>query len=94
MIKSFSDRTWAKKGAIFLSVVFLWVLVADEHYAGLIREEQNCIVSLLNKTGAKSPYELDELVGYQYVNCLVEYREWGVLERLFVFPGKLIRADR
>lgn len=94
MIKSLANRGWVKKGAIFLSVVFLWVVVADEYYAGLIRGEQNCIVSLMNKTGAQYPDELNELVGYQYINCLVEYREWGVLERLFVFPAKLVRARR
>lgn len=71
--------------------MILWAVLADEHYAGLIRAEHECISKLMDKTGAEHPWELEDLAKYQYRNCRIYHREWGMLERFFVMPVSLYR---
>lgn len=74
-----------------MTVIVLWVVLADEYYAGLIRTEHECISSLISKTGAEHKWELEDLAEYQYRNCQIQYREQGMLERFFVLPVSLYR---
>ena len=39
-----------------LAVLAVWILLADERYASLLRTEKDCISALMQKTGAE--YEL------------------------------------
>lgn len=91
MIKSVVNRGWAIRAAILLTVTILWAVLADEHYAGLIRSEHECISNLMDKTGAEHHWDLEYLANYQYRNCQIYHREWGMLERFFVMPASLYR---
>lgn len=84
-------RSQLKRLAIAAFLGLAWTAIADEHYATLIRAEHECIASLIGKTGAEHPWELEDLAKYQYRNCQIHHREWGILERFFVMPVNLYR---
>jgi len=74
-----------------LVLPLLWIALGDEHYASLLRDEQKCLSSLVAKAGVDNPYDLLTLNPYEYTVCKVLHREWGMLERAFVYPAYLIR---
>ena len=77
--------------AVLLAGIAVWVLMADERYASLLRTEKECISALMEKTGAEYAQELLYLAGYQYKVCRISDREWGALEKTFVYPARIIR---
>lgn len=91
MIGLFENRRIARWCAVLLAVLAVWVLIADERYASLLRTEKECISALMQKTGAEFPQELLGLARYQYRACRLSDREWGVLEKVFVYPARIIR---
>ncbi len=74
-----------------LVLPLLLVALGDEHYASLLRDERKCLSALVAKAGVENPYELLTLNPYEYTVCKVLHREWGMLERVFVYPAHLIR---
>jgi hypothetical protein len=91
MIGLFENRRMARWCAVLLAVLAVWVLIADERYASLLRTEKECISALMQKTGAEFPQDLYSLARYQYKVCDLAYREWGALEKTFVYPARIIR---
>ena len=94
MIRLSESRRMAWRCAVLLAVLAVWILLADERYASLLRTEKNCISALMQKTGAEMPQELLDLASYQYKACRLSDREWGVLEESFVYPARIIRELR
>ena len=76
---------------MLLAVLAVWILLADERYASLLRTETECISALMQKTGADDPFELYTLARYSYKACQLTYREWGVFEKAFLYPAWIIR---
>jgi hypothetical protein len=74
-----------------LVFVLVWIVLGDERYASLIRNEEECLSALVAKAGVENPYELITLTPYQYDVCQVRHREWGMLEKAFIYPAYLIR---
>lgn len=91
MSDSTNLRSRLKRFAVAAFLGLAWTAIADEHYATLIRAEHQCISSLMDRTGAEHPPELNSLARYQYRNCQIHYREWGMLERILVLPSSLYR---
>jgi hypothetical protein len=94
MIGLFENRRMARWCAVLLAVLAVWVLIADERYASLLRTEKECISALMQKTGVEFPQDLYSLARYQYKACRLSDREWGVLEEAFIYPARLIRELR
>jgi hypothetical protein len=91
MIKLFESRRLIRWGLPVTVFLVLWALLADERYASMLRTEKECISALMQKTGAEYPYELNSLARYQYKACQLTYREWGALERAFIYPVLITR---
>jgi hypothetical protein len=91
MIRLFESRRLTRWGVAVSAVLVLWALLADERYASLLRIEKECISALMQKTGAEYPQELYSLAIYPYQACQLTYREWGVLEKAFLYPAWIIR---
>ena len=91
MIRLFDSRSIGWWCAVLLAVLAVWVLMADERYASLLRTEKECVSVLMQKTGAEFPQDLHSLASYQYKACRLSDREWGALEKTFVYPARIIR---
>lgn len=63
----------------------------NERYVSLLRDEQQCLSALVAREKVENPVELLIVTPYEYTACKVADREWGVLERAFVYPAYLIR---
>lgn len=72
-------------------LLVIWVILADERYAYLIRQEEACLARLVEKYNLEHPAELTGVGAYLRNECSVPYRTWGFLEKALVLPALMAR---
>lgn len=66
-------------------IMVAWILVGMEYYAALERDQGRCIANLYSTKGS------GPISDVALTACLLDFRSWGPLESMLVWPGQVVR---